>query len=156
MHKINSTKPAVGKVKRYFFLKFPLWSDPIKITNQQHFYQNNGIDRFSANMRILGRCLFVYKIKIYTVFNLSQKMIFRNHRIQVKDYQPDLSALFSHHKKWSPAINIINIAYRKPFLFSLSTGPSYHVKVHMKTREVCITNGTLGLLFTRLFFGTSR
>lgn len=69
------------------------------ITNQQHFYQNNGIDGFSSNRGIIGGCLFVYKIKIYTVFNPSQKIIFWNHRIYVKDYHLDLSALFSHHKK---------------------------------------------------------
>ena len=43
------------------------------------FYQNTGGDRFSANMGIMGGCLFVYKIKIYTVFNPSQKMILWNH-----------------------------------------------------------------------------
>ena len=58
-----------------------------------------GIDqRALCNRGIIGGCLFVYKIKIYTVFNPSQKMIFWDHRIYVKNYHLDLSALFSHHK----------------------------------------------------------
>lgn len=86
-----------------------------------------GIDqRALCNRGIIGGCLFVYKIKIYTVFNSSQKMIFWNHGIYIKDYHLELSALFSHHKKWPPAIDIISIPYRKPFLFSLSTGPFFH------------------------------
>lgn len=59
-----------------------------------------GIDqRALCNRGIIGGYLFVYKIKIYTVFNSSQKMIFWNHGIYIKDYHLELSALFSHHKK---------------------------------------------------------
>ena len=44
-----------------------------------------GIDqRALCNRGIIGGCLFVYKIKIYTVFNSSQKMIFWNHGIYIK------------------------------------------------------------------------
>ena len=43
-----------------------------------------GIDqRALCNRGIIGGCLFVYKIKIYTVFNSSQKMIFWNRVCQV-------------------------------------------------------------------------
>ena len=52
-----------------------------------------------------------------------------NHRIYVKDYHLDLFALFSHHKKWPPAIGIISIPYRKPFFFRLSTGPLWDTPV---------------------------
>lgn len=37
-------------------------------------------------MGIIGDCLFVYKIKIYTVFNSAQKMILWDYRIYVKDW----------------------------------------------------------------------
>lgn len=84
LYKSNVTKPAVCKVKGQFLFQSSLRLDPIEISDPHHCYQNNGIDRVSSNKRRIGRFFFLYKIKIYTMFNLSKQMILHNHEIYIQ------------------------------------------------------------------------
>ena len=50
------------------------WFNAIKIADQQHFYQSNQINGFSSDIGMISKGLFIYEIKVYTVFNLSQEI----------------------------------------------------------------------------------
>ena len=72
----------------------------------------------------IGGCLFIYEIKVYAVFNLSQEMALWNHTIYVKNYNLNLPRMFSHHNgsalfKALPLNFIVPNCLRFVFLFDL-------------------------------------
>lgn len=128
MHEINLAKPVVSKIKWYFLFESPFWFNSIEITDQEHFYQNNRINRFSSNIGIIGGCLFVYEIKVY---------MDRSSLICLKRWSSGIIESISRIAIWicpfcfpiikmPSSIDILIIPYKRSFLFSLSTDPNFH------------------------------